>query len=242
MPEGAVVRAITLDVGNTLLFPHPSLGTVYAEVGRRHGWALDPEQVEPRFDASWRRCQTQQTGLVYGTRHEEALEFWYDVNRAVLADQEIAAAPLRAFVEDLYYTFGRACSWRTHPGLPALLAACRSRGIPVGIISNWDLRLRALLDELGISAWADPLLISAEVGVEKPAPALFQRALAAFGVPAGNVLHLGDTWTDDVLGATACGLQAAWLNPTAKPLPQPLPGVHDLRTLEAAVPLLGERR
>ena len=241
MPERVAIRAITLDVGNTLLFPHPSLGSVYAGVGRRHGLRLDPDEVEPRFEASWRVCQAQRTGLIYGTRHEDALEFWCEVNRAVLREQPLAEEALREFVSDLYFTFGRGCSWRTDAGLAELLAACQARGIPLGIISNWDLRLRSLLDELGITRWADPVLISAEVGIEKPAAALFERAVQAMAVPAGNLLHLGDTWTDDVLGATACGLQAAWLNPTAKPLPQRLPGVHDLRTLAAAVALLDDR-
>jgi putative hydrolase of the HAD superfamily len=241
MPERTAVRAITLDVGNTLLFPHPSLGSVYADVGRRHGLAIDAQDVEPRFDACWRVCQAQQTGLIYGTTHDHALEFWCAVNRAVLAERVPAEAALRDFVADLYFTFGRAGSWRTHPGLAELLAACRSRGIPIGIISNWDLRLRPLLDELGFTRWADPVLISAEIGLEKPAPALFHHALRALAEPASSVLHLGDTWADDVLGATACGMQAAWLNPTARPLPQSLPGVHDVRTLADAVSLLGDR-
>jgi putative hydrolase of the HAD superfamily len=236
------VQAITLDVGHTLIFPHPSLGEVYASVGRRHGLNLAAGPMEQRFENAWRECQARQTGLIYGTSHEEALAFWYQVNRTVLADAGLRERELRALVEDLYRTFGQAHAWRVNPGLASLLAASRQRGLRLALVSNWDLRLRPLLAELNLVRWANPVLISAEVGCEKPAAELFNLAIRGLGVPADQILHVGDTWTDDVLGASACGMQAAWLNPAARPLPTSPPRVHDLRRLEDAVRLFGQDR
>jgi putative hydrolase of the HAD superfamily len=232
------VEAVTLDVGNTLIFPHPSLGTVYAGVGRRHALDLVADEVEQRFEHAWRECQARQPGLVYGTSHASALAFWCQVNRQVLAGAGLSDAQLQALVGDLYVTFGRARAWRVNPGLAVLLDGCRSRGLRIGIISNWDLRLRPLLEDLGIARWADPVLISAEAGWEKPAPQLFRLALGALGVPAERVLHIGDTWSEDVLGATGCGMQAAWLNPSGRAPPAGAPYIHDLRRLEDAARLL----
>jgi len=241
-PIQVPVRALSLDVGNTLIFPHPSLGRVYAGVGARHGLHLDPAVVERRFEAAWRDTQARQTGLIYGTTHEQALGFWYQVNRGVLCDAGLDDRQIRALVDDLYTTFGRAHAWRVNPGLEGLLAACRAHRLRLAIVSNWDLRLRPLLEELGFTRWAHPVLISAEVGCEKPARGLFDLAIRALGAMPGQILHIGDTWADDVLGATACGMQAAWLNPAGKPSPDTTATVHDLRRLEDAVRLLGPQR
>jgi len=236
------VKALTLDVGNTLIFPHPSLGAVYLAVAARHGLHLDGALVERRFEDAWRRTQAAQAGLIYGTTHEEALAFWYQVNRVVLGDAGLDDGRLRDLVDDLYATFGRAQAWRVNPGLEALLAASREHRLRVGIVSNWDLRLRPLLEDLGFTRWADPVVISAEAGREKPDRELFGRALRALGVVPEQVVHVGDTWHDDVLGAVGCGMQAAWLNPAGRPLPDAASRVHDLRRLEDAVRLFSQER
>jgi putative hydrolase of the HAD superfamily len=237
-----VPEAITLDVGNTLLFPYPSVGEVYARIGRCYGLYLEAGTAQKRFADAWQHCQARQPGLLYGTSHAEALAFWVDLNRIALADTGLAEGALRALVADLYAAFARAECWRVNPGLGPLLEACRSRRLRLGIVSNWDLRLRPLLEELGFLGWADPVLISAEVGQEKPTPGFFALALRALAVPPERVLHIGDTWTDDVLGATGCGMQAAWLNPNGRTLPPTPAGVHDLRRLEDAIPLVTTKR
>jgi len=47
------IRAITFDAGNTLLFPDPSVGYIYAEVLRNYGLDLEPQTLNNRFKKSW---------------------------------------------------------------------------------------------------------------------------------------------------------------------------------------------
>ncbi|MBN2451699.1 MAG: HAD-IA family hydrolase, partial [Lentisphaeria bacterium] len=234
----SMVSALTLDVGNTLIFPSPSLGHIYAGTARRHGLDLVPDAVEAAFRTHWQACQSRRQGLVYGTTHEEAIGFWCEVNRGIFAREQVPDGPLRTFVEDLYETFARPTSWRVDPDLPAVLAACRERDIRIGLISNWDLRLRPLLDGLGFTAWADPILISAEHGIEKPDPRLFQRAVQALAVAPEQVLHVGDTWREDVEAARACGIRAAWLARDGNGPPEHNGEVVVLQTLGEIVPIL----
>jgi len=55
------------------------------------------------------------------------------------------------------------------------------------------------------------LFISEELGLEKPDPALFRRALERTGLEAGAVLHVGDDPARDVAGARAAGLACCWV-------------------------------
>jgi putative hydrolase of the HAD superfamily len=81
----------------------------------------------------------------------------------------------------------------------------------LGIISNWDERLRPLLQEIGLAQWFDSLTISCEVGTEKHDARIFQAALRAAGVSAWEAMHVGDSYGEDVCGAEAVGMRAVLL-------------------------------
>lgn len=95
---------------------------------------------------------------------------------------------------------------------PALLAA-RVRGQRLVVVSNWDVSLHGVLRGLGLEPLLDAILTSAEAGVRKPAPAIFDRALALAGVSAGreigpgDAIHVGDSLDEDVAGARAAGIE-----------------------------------
>jgi putative hydrolase of the HAD superfamily len=99
----------------------------------------------------------------------------------------------------------------------ALLGSLRDRGLLLGLVANtWPEPARLVrreLDELGIAARLDAVVLSGEVGARKPEPAIFERALAELGVEPANALFVGDRLVDDVEGAAAVGMstvQALW--------------------------------
>ena len=70
MNSARPIRAVTFDVGGTLIQPWPSVGHVYAEVAALHGYrALDAEQLNRRFAAAWR----QRTNFAYARADWAAL-------------------------------------------------------------------------------------------------------------------------------------------------------------------------
>lgn len=87
-----------------------------------------------------------------------------------------------------------------------LLDALAARGIPVGLVSNWDVSLRDVLAELGIAGRFAAVCISAECGVAKPDPAIFAVALDALGARPDEVVHCGDDPLFDGCGAQAAGI------------------------------------
>lgn len=89
-----------------------------------------------------------------------------------------------------------------------LCERARARGMKVAVISNWDHHLRPLLTGLGVSAWIDLLVVSAEEGLEKPDTTMFERACARLGVALSEAVHVGDDPVADLAGAQAAGCAA----------------------------------
>jgi HAD superfamily hydrolase (TIGR01509 family) len=95
----------------------------------------------------------------------------------------------------------------------------------LGILSNWP--LAATIDRyVEAAGWAPHLaavVVSQRVGTIKPHPAIFAAARAALGDPEPReILHVGDDWAADVVGAKRAGWRAAWL--ASRPADSPLPG------------------
>lgn len=98
----------------------------------------------------------------------------------------------------------------------------------LALVSNaQSLFTRPELDELRIAEFFDPVVLSSEVGVRKPGPEIFARALAGAEVRPAAVLHVGDDPDADVGGATAVGLRTCLVGPAAHRAD--LPVVPDLR-------------
>ena len=76
-------------------------------------------------------------------------------------------------------------------------------GLGVAVVSNWDVGLRAQLAALGLEL---PVFTSAEAGAPKPAPAVFERALAHLGVEPARAVHVGDADAHRE-GAAAAGMR-----------------------------------
>ncbi|MCC7354447.1 MAG: HAD-IA family hydrolase [Anaerolineae bacterium] len=98
------------------------------------------------------------------------------------------------------------------PDVLPTLATLRERGYRLGIISNWSWELPDLVEGLGLSPYFEVVTVSARAGASKPHPAIFQQALARFGVPPENVLHVGDNPEADAEGARSIGITGVLLD------------------------------
>jgi putative hydrolase of the HAD superfamily len=76
----------------------------------------------------------------------------------------------------------------------------------LAVISNFDSRLRFILQHLGISNYFSYIFISSELGADKPDPEIFRRALKIMQLNADEVLHVGDDPERDWKAAKAAGL------------------------------------
>ena len=147
------------------------------------------------------------------------------------------AQPDQAF-DELWDHFSQPASWRCFPDVAVALDALIEQGISVCIGSNFDRRLRGVVNGLQqLRGRAVSLVISSEVGYRKPHPSFFQAACAYLGLPPEAVLCVGDDLENDVRGAIRAGLSGLLLERGADK-PDTLAHVPNLTALVES--MLGE--
>jgi len=116
-----------------------------------------------------------------------------------------------------------------------VLGELKRRGLRLVVVSNWDVSLHAVLDRLGVAAHLDGIVTSAEVAVRKPAPEIFERALALAGASPAEARHVGDSLEEDVAGARAAGIDPILIRRGSEATPVDVPVISSLAELPALV-------
>jgi putative hydrolase of the HAD superfamily len=109
-----------------------------------------------------------------------------------------------------------AIRFSAYPDAAPALRELRARGLRLVVASNWDCSLAEVLERAGLASLVDGVVSSAMVGAAKPEPALFEAALELAGCPAERVLHVGDSVSKDIDGATRAGIAAVLLDRAGK--------------------------
>jgi HAD superfamily hydrolase (TIGR01549 family) len=101
-----------------------------------------------------------------------------------------------------------------------VVAELKRRGFRLALVSNMMLPgelLVAKLQGASILSYFDNITISSEVGFIKPHPEIFRRALAESKLRSDQVVFVGDTYQQDIVGAKRVGLKTVWLNTRHEP-------------------------
>ena len=105
----------------------------------------------------------------------------------------------------------------------------KAKGFRMAVLSNWDYSIHRVMKLLKLDGYFERIYASLEEGVEKPDPRLFEIMLNGCGVSAGNVIHVGDSPTDDLLGAQNAGIKAVLIDRANEPnLPTRIASLLDL--------------
>jgi putative hydrolase of the HAD superfamily len=230
-----VVRAVLLDLDDTI-FDHRetsrrALSALRASFPDLRQFPLDElEQRHARVLEELHRGGVMQ-GLVSveAAREERFRRLW----RQAGVEATDAVAREAASLYRRTYLAARCLV----PGSADLLRAIRPFA-QIGIVTNNILAEQEdKLRQFGLRALVDELVVSAEEGVSKPDPVIFLRALARLGCEASEAVMVGDTWATDIVGATAAGIRAIWLNRRGLPSPDP-DLAAEIRSLEPADPIV----
>jgi FMN phosphatase YigB (HAD superfamily) len=251
------LAAITFDFGNTLVpVDRPALEAVVGALADAAAARLGVDRAA--FLAAWGEERARQLRQEVPRYREVDLAVRL---RRVLARLRGMAAPAPVAAWD----DAAAAGWSTagevdlgmdvysrafvaglppDPAVGALLARLAPR-YRLGILSNWP--LAATIDRYAEAAGWMPhlaaIVVSERIGTIKPHPAIFRAAevaLAAAGEPPlapGAILHVGDDWAADVVGAKCAGWRAAYLR--ERPADSPLPGSEPDGDAEPDVILVG---
>ena len=212
-----MLEAVLFDWGDTLMqFVYaPELVAAghragLGAIGRDHVPELTEhfrEEYEPLFWAPGVIEEIEYPQLVRRLLRDFGIEVGEDELGSFLEAEHDAWAPARVLAA------------HTHP----LLESLREDGLKLGLVSNafdpgW--LLHRDLEHMGLAGRLDFSVFSSEVGMRKPHPAIFERALEALGVEPERALFVGDRLFEDVRGAAEVGMttvQALWFRADEHP-------------------------
>jgi HAD superfamily hydrolase (TIGR01509 family) len=246
-----VIRAITFDFGNTLVpVPAGALRAVVGATARAIATRLGPFD-EDEVNRTWseERARQFREEVPHGREVDLAQRLsrilarlrgmppppddvrWDDEAAGLLSD-----AAERDWAADVY-SREFVARLPPAPAAGAILATLAERH-PLAVLSNWPLAttIDRYVEAAGWSPYLRAVVVSQRVGTIKPHPAMFAAARAALGQPEpGEILHVGDDWAADVVGAKRAGWLAAYLRD--RPNDSPLPGSERDATVVADLEL-----
>jgi putative hydrolase of the HAD superfamily len=197
--------AVFLDIDGTLLWVDLDVEGYVEDLAPYSGnGRLTPERVSGPVWGSLRRHIRE------NIRHrtEEDLAGFKRHNAEITASELGIEAP----VEVLTGVAERRISFNPYPESEGVMRELRAMGLPLYAVSNWDIELAKVLDELGWTDYFDGVVVSAVFGVEKPEGEIFEAALRVSGVERDRVVHVGNDPVTDIKGASAAGLDTVFVD------------------------------
>jgi len=200
-------KAIGFDLFNTLLTVHPD---AMEEAHQRQLRVLHEEDLPVEAEA-FGKAYVEAAVTFLKAAHKEGREthnrFWVAEALESLGHSLSPEDPRIAKVVDAYFSaFYPNC--KLIPGTKELLGELGER-YPLGMLTNFTHgpAVREIIDLLGLNPFFRDVLVSGELGYRKPHPYVFERFVDALGVPADQILFVGDDLEADVQGARDAGLQ-----------------------------------
>ncbi|HEY7668194.1 MAG TPA: HAD family hydrolase [Actinomycetota bacterium] len=203
--------------------------TVYARALDRALRELGASFDDAEFAATYAEARAAQSGSFRDTLARRFLGPSADVEAVERAASKHWAYPPGSLYPDV------------RPCLRELADAYR-----LGIVANQPSAVREALERDGVARFIELWNVSADVGLEKPDPRLYARAVAAAEVPAERTAMVGDRLDRDIRPARDAGMRTVWVlrgeapdRPTAAQLAEPDAAIADLGRLASALDRLG---
>jgi len=200
-----MIKAIFFDAVGTLFYLTRTVGHHYALVGREVGLTVDAHQLDRAFYSAWKKMPHR--AAILGPRENDDKGWWRELVDLVLDRVAPSLSELDRdnFFEVAYEHFAESGVWELYPEVPGVLKELQPH-FQLAVISNFDGRLRFILEHLGISKFFTHIFISSEIGADKPDPEIFRRALKLIDLEPDEVLHVGDDPQRDWEAASEAGL------------------------------------
>ncbi len=208
-------QVIFLDAVGTLFGVRNSVGEVYSQLADQFGVKAEPNVVNPAF---FQQFAASPPMTFPGKNLDEIpqleFEWWELIARNTFKQVGVLEqfTDFSEFFNALYAYFKTEKPWFVYPDVPPTLNKWQAQGIQLGVLSNFDSRLYPVLDALNLSEYFTSVTISTEVGAAKPHPEIFKVALAKHQSSREKVVHIGDSFKADYLGAKSAGIQGILVN------------------------------
>lgn len=208
-------QAILLDAVGTLFGVRDSVGQIYGEVASKYGVNCAAEILDRHFYTAFKAappCVFPDVAMIDIPQSE--YQWWKALNQQTFTTAGVWAdfSDFDAFFDELYRYFATSAAWEIYPDTIMALTKWQQAGIPLGVLSNFDSRLYAVLKALDLEQYFATVTISTEAGAAKPQAEIFIAALTKHQCAPAAAWHIGDSEIDDYLGASGAGIMAIWID------------------------------
>lgn len=197
--------AVFFDVDFTLIRPgRRFMASGYAETCARHGVPVDEAAFEAAVSAA--------AGLLEGPdqRYHDEIFVRYTSRIIELMGGQGPGVVIAA--REIYDDWAQHHHFEMYDDVPGALRALQRQGVRMGLISNSHRSLVGFQEHFALDGLMTVTVSSAEFGVMKPDPRIFQEALDQMQVTAAEAVMVGDSLPHDVLGARQVGMRGVWLD------------------------------
>jgi putative hydrolase of the HAD superfamily len=230
--EGKSVRyqAISFDAGFTLVEPVQDSSDIVRAIVSGAGFVVGDAALDVGLRAAQQFffASYELHGNTDWISDDRILGVWDRYYGIIFEALELPIAAHQGLTAQIIQHYNSPSNWRPYPEVRRVLATLRTRGYPLGVVSDWDSGLPAILDHLGLLGDLDFVLASGATGLAKPQAAFYRLALQHADVPAEHMIHIGDSFFADVSGARAAGMHGVLLDRDGRNPPVDCPIVRDL--------------
>lgn len=192
---------------------------MYKEALHQAGILRSLEDLMLAFHLTDKLYMRERPGAL-GKKNAEVMQSYYNDLHRILDLPPINAHAISEMMNQMVRP-----NWHPFAATLPTLTKLKEEGIGVGLISNWDHTAREVMINTGIYPLLDEVIISAEVGFEKPDERIFQHALARINASATECLYVGDNYYDDVIGSQKLGIPSILINPFDRQGIEELPAI-----------------
>jgi putative hydrolase of the HAD superfamily len=207
-------KVIFLDAVGTLFGVQGSVGEVYSKIAHQFGVDVSATALDRAFYESFKSVEAPAFPGADPTEIAvKEFSWWLTIATQTFKQAGVLHqfANFAEFFSALYEHFSTAEPWFIYPDVLPALKHWQSIGVELGVVSNFDSRLYAVLEALDLAQFFQSITISTEVGAAKPHPKIFQVALQRHQCAAETAWHIGDSLNEDYKGARAAGLRGILL-------------------------------
>src|SRR5581483_375432 len=180
-------KAIFFDAAETLFYLPRGVGYHYALVASELGLKWESRELDRAFNNAWQAMPSR--APANGPRENDDKDWWRQLVDLVIDEVAPSLNELDRdnFFEIVYEHFAEAGVWELYPEVVEVLETLAPR-FPFAVVSNFDGRLRMILEQLGVLRFFSHIFVSSELGADKPDPEIFRRALAIMNLQPNEVL------------------------------------------------------
>jgi HAD superfamily hydrolase (TIGR01549 family) len=223
------VRAVLFDVDFTIARPGPELGPEgYQRLGERFGLELDPSRYK----------QARERAVEGIRRHPELEhdeEIWVAFTERIIRGMGGEADSAYECAVAMTEAWEHAEHFELYEDALPVLEELRVQGLKLGLVSNTGRNLDEFVAHHRLDV--DAAIGSGAFGRTKPHPTIFRAVLERLAIEPVDAAMVGDSPEDDVEGARAAGIEAAFLLDRDDRYPEIGDRLPDLYALPAALGL-----